>query len=192
MKISVYIATSLDGYIARENHSLDWLPGAGSETETGNDEQGHEDFGYADFMNSVDTLVMGKNTFNTVLSLAQHWPYENKQVIVLSTQLKQIPDHLANTVKVKNIPPKQLITELQTSGSQHIYLDGGKTIQAFLNAGLVNDLILTRIPILIGSGIPLFGKLEQDIKLQHLSSKSYENGLVQSHYKIIDPKPLIL
>lgn len=179
MKISVYIATSLDGFIARENGKLDWLPGSDGESDTSG-----EDYGYHEFMDSVDVLVMGRNTFETVLSFGIEWPYSEKRVIVLSSQPLQIPNDLPATVESSSCAPAELIQKLSEEGFQRAYIDGGKTIQSFLNAGLIQDMIITRIPILIGSGIPLFGPIDKDRKLRHVDTRTFENGFVQSKYEL--------
>ncbi len=177
MKISVYIATSLDGYIARENGDLDWLPGSDGQSDG-------EDYGYQQFMDSVDTLVMGRHTYEMVLSFGE-WPYGEKRVIVLSSQEIEIPAHLAVTVESSSSSPAKLVDKLHKSGAQHLHIDGGKTIQGFLNAGLINEMIITRIPVLIGSGIPLFGALDHDQKLRHIETSSFANGFVQSKYEVL-------
>lgn len=179
MKASVYIATSLDGFIARENGDLDWLPGS----QPGEGEGSAEDYGFQAFMDSIDVLVMGRNTYEMVLSFGQ-WPYGNKRVVVLSRSLTQISDKLPKTVELKSGSPSEIAKELQASGAKHLYIDGGKTIQGFLNAGLVQEIIITRIPVLIGQGIPLFGPVNEDLKLQHIETRSFENGFVQSKYQV--------
>ena len=181
MKASVYIATSLDGFIARENGDLDWLPGADGTPVEVNPEDG--DFGYQAFMDSVDVLVMGRGTFEKVQAFGV-WPYGNKRVVVLSSQLTQLPDDLPETVELKSGTPAAVFKELAESGAQHLYIDGGKTIQAFLNAGLIQELIITRIPVLIGSGLPLFGRVHQDVRLRHLETHAFSNGFVQSKYVV--------
>jgi dihydrofolate reductase len=178
MKVSIYIATSLDGFIARENGDLDWLPGSDGE-------MGHEDYGYQDFMDSVGVMVMGRNTYEQVLSFGK-WPYGEKQVVVLSSHLIPIPDELAKTVEVRSGDPTELVQGLGKTGIKHLYVDGGKTIQRFLRAGLINEITITRIPVLIGSGISLFGDLPKDIELTHIKTTSYENGFVQSKYAVIE------
>jgi len=178
MKASVYIATSLDGFIARENGELDWLPQPGDDAENG------EDYGYRAFMDSVDALVMGRNTYETVLSFGGQWPYGGKPVIVLSSGLVDIPESIASTVESTSDSPAELVERLSARGMNHLYIDGGKTIQSFLNAGLIRQLIITRIPVLIGSGIPLFGPLEQDIKLDHIRTRAFASGMVQSAYEV--------
>lgn len=174
MKVSVYIATSLDGFIARENGDLDWLP----EPEIEGD---GEDYGFQEFMDSIDTLVMGRNTFEMVISSGM-WLYRNMKVVVLSSNPVKIPGDLTNTVKVQSCSPSELVKQLSASGVKHIYVDGGKTIQGFLNERLVQQIIITRIPVLIGKGIPLFGPVIKDIKLQHIKTNSFPDGIVQSRY----------
>jgi dihydrofolate reductase len=186
MKASVYIATSLDGFIARENGDLDWLPGS-HEGESHGSENVEEDFGFQEFMDSVDVVVMGRNTYEMVqlvLSTGQ-WPYGSKRVVVLSSKLSQGPGDLPENVQVKSGSPAELIEALQESGAKHLYIDGGKTIQGFLKAGLIQELIITMIPVLIGTGIPLFGPLDNDLKLQHIETRSYPNGFVQSKYRVL-------
>lgn len=173
MKVSVYIAASLDGFIARKDGSLDWLP-AGSE--------GGEDFGYADFMSSVDHIVMGRNTFEKVLTFGG-WPYD-KKVIVLTSRDLTLPPELTDKVEALHLSPRELIHEMDSRGAKSIYLDGGVTIQHFLRDGLVNEMTITTIPVLIGEGVSLFGKLGKDIKLELIKSRSFKNGFVQNRYKI--------
>ena len=174
-KVSVYIATSLDGFIARKNGDLDWL--------NNGSEQGAEDYGYQEFMGCVDVLVMGRNTFEKVLTFDE-WPYGSKKVVVLSTGAPVIPDHLSGTVTSLSLPPTELVESLSAQGATHLYVDGGITILRFLAAGLVDELTITRIPILIGEGIPLFGSLDKDVKLTHIATRHFENGYVQSKYRV--------
>ena len=174
MKISVYIATSLDGFIARKDGSLDWLP-PGSE--------GNEDYGYAEFTSTVDHIVMGRNSFEKVLTFGE-WPYD-KKVIVLTSRDLTLPPELAGKVEPLHLSPRELAHEMDIRGAKGIYLDGGITIQKFLHEGLVNELTITTIPILIGEGLPLFGTVGKDIKLELIRSQSFKNGLVQNKYKIL-------
>ncbi len=178
IKTSVFIATSLDGFIARADGDLDWL----SSGESASTEQ---DFGYQEFMDSVDTIVIGRNTFEPVLTF-DTWPYSGKRVVVLSSGPKAVPPHLTDSVEWLSLPPQRLVERLASQGATHLYVDGGKTIQGFLNAGLINELIITRIPILIGGGIPLFGPLNHDIRLTHIATRQFENGFVQSRYRVAD------
>jgi len=179
MKASVYIAATLDGFIARKNGDLDWLPGSDGEPAAGDN-----DFGNKAFMDSVDVLIMGRNTYELVLSFGQ-WPYGSKRVVVLSNKLTRLSDKLPETVELRSCPAKELYNELQKSGASHLYIDGGKTIQGFLEADLINEIIITKVPILIGDGIPLFGPLSKDKRLKHLETLSFNNGFVQSKYEVV-------
>jgi dihydrofolate reductase len=174
VKISVYIAASLDGFIARKNGDLDWLPAG---------EVGGEDFGYAEFMSTIDYVVMGRKTFEKVLTFGG-WHYSQK-VIVLTSRDLTIPPELANKVEALHLSPRELVLEMDRRGAKSIYLDGGVTIQRFLCESLVDEMIITTIPILLGEGLPLFGKLEKDIKLELLKSESFKNGFVQNKYKFV-------
>jgi len=179
MKISAYIATSLDGFIARKNGDLDWLPGSDGTNDSG------EDFGFSEFMASVDVLVMGRNTFDLVLTFGK-WPYADKAVIVLSRQLSRLPKNTPDSVTLKSCSIDELCVELEQAGVKHVYVDGGKTIQNFLNAKQLDEITITRVPVLIGGGIALFGELENDIPLRHLHTIPFHNGFVQSKYRIIN------
>lgn len=177
MKISVYIAASLDGFIARENGDLDWLS-TPEITESG------DDFGFEEFMDSVDAIVMGRNTFDFVAA-SEQWFYGDKTFFVLTSREVQIPASFPGSIETYNGSPADLVDLLAGRGANHIYLDGGKTIQSFLKAGLIQQITITRIPILLGRGIPLFGHLENDLKLHHLETKTYPNGLVQNKYEVL-------
>lgn len=172
--VAVFIATSLDGYIARPDGTLDWLPPI---PETG------DDYGYHAFMADVDALVMGRNTYEVILSFGP-WPYAGKRVVVLSTSQPPVPAELATAVEVTAAAPEALLARLAAEGVRKVYLDGGRTIQGFLAAGLVDELIVSRVPVLLGAGIPLFGPLEHDIALDHLTTKAHPSGLVQSRYRV--------
>lgn len=177
-KCSVFVATSLDGFIARENGSIDWLEQANSVIPSG------KDCGYGEFFASVDALVMGRATFEQVRSFEQ-WPYGDKRVVVMSRHGVTIPDALASTVSSSSATPAQLVAQLAAEGLNHLYIDGGKTIQSFLRAGLIDELTITLIPLLLGSGRPLFGPLEQTLHLQHLATQAYPFGFVQHRYRIV-------
>ena len=177
MQATVYIATSVDGFIARENGSIDWLA-------DGDRSQSGEDYGYQTFIDSVDAIVMGRNTYEVVLSFGS-WPYADKPMVVLSSRQVDIPEHLATTVEWMDAPPRDIIRRLSERGYEHLYIDGGKTIQRFLWEGCIHRLIITRIPILLGAGIPLFGALPHDVRLRHLETRPFANGLVQSQYEAL-------
>ena len=180
MKASVYIATTLDGFIARENGDLDWLPGADGEPQIDGDTQ---DFGFDTFMDSVDVLVMGRKTFEKVLSYGK-WPYGKKRVIVLSGSLSHVPEELSGAVEIRSGSPQDIYTELNGKNAKHLYIDGGVTIQGFLTANLITEVIITTVPVLIGKGIPLFGPLAGDKQLKHMTTRSFANGFVQSRYEV--------
>ena len=177
IRFSVFIATSLDGFIARKNGDLDWLPGSDG-TASG------EDHGYQEFLASVDTLVMGRHTYELVLTFGE-WPYRSKKVVVLGSRFPKLLMRLAEGVEGTSASPAELARQLEASGSKHVYVDGGRTIQGFLQAGLIQDMTITRVPVLIGDGIPLFGPLAQDIRFRHESTRSFDSGLVQSRYQAI-------
>ena len=171
MKASVFIGTSVDGFIARANGDLDFLPAGGGEPH-----------GYDEFMASVDALVIGRKTFETVLAY-DHWPYGEKPVFVLSARpLAAGPPEAV--VERMTGEPADIVSQLATRGIGHIYVDGGITIQRFLRAGLIQRLIITRVPVLIGAGIPLFAEVPRDVLLRHVGTRQYASGLVQSEYVI--------
>lgn len=172
---AVFIATSLDGFIAREDGSIDWLNDANQTVPPG------EDCGYGEFMADVDVLVMGRNTFEQVLTFTP-WPYGSTPVVVMSRKGLELPSAVPLSVSVSSEHPAVLIERLNQQGVKKVYLDGGQTIQSFLAEGLVNRITVTTIPVLLGKGKPLFGSLPADVKLQHKNTKAYPFGFVQSEY----------
>src|SRR5947208_12673169 len=172
--VSVFIGTSVDGFIARPNGALDFLPPGGGEPH-----------GYDEFMASVDALVIGRNTFETVLPFPT-WPYGRKRVVVLSSQPLDLSAARGAVVEQMAGDPAEIVAKLAASGAHHLYIDGGITIQRFLRAGLIQRIIITRVPVLIGEGIPLFGKLPHDIRLRHVATRHYPSGLVQSEYQVVE------
>jgi len=173
MKTIVYIGTSLDGYIARKDGDLDWLV---QFEDSVND-------AYAEFIRKIDAVVIGRGTFEKVLTFPS-WPY-GKKVFVLSTGVKQIPDKLRGKVTVLSMKPRALLDYLSNEGFSNIYVDGGKVIQGFLREDCIDEMVITKAPVLIGSGIPLFGDLDHDLQFEHIQTKVFSNGLVMSHYKRI-------
>ncbi len=171
MKASVFIATSLDGFIARANGDLDWLPAGGGEPH-----------GYDEFIASVDALIIGRKTYETVLGF-EAWPYGEKPVFVLSSRALA-PAPAGAVVEHMSGPPAEIVSRLTARGIEHAYVDGGITVQGFLQAGLIQRFILTRVPVLLGAGIPLFGVTGRDIPLRHVATRQYASGLVQSEYLI--------
>lgn len=177
MKVSVYIATSPDGFIARRDGAIDWLNETNAVVPEG------EDCGFMAFMDSVDTLIMGRKTYEQILSFGQ-WPYGDTPVVVLSHNSIEIPSHLSDTVSHSTESPAALLKLLAAHGVKHVYVDGGSTIQGFLAESLIDEITITRIPVVIGEGIPLFAPMPRDIKLIHLSTTAYEFGFVQSRYSV--------
>ncbi len=172
MTVSVFVGVSVDGFMARLNGDLDFLPPGGGEPH-----------GYDEFMASVDALVIGRKTFETVLAFAV-WPYGKKRVVVLSSRPVDLSAVRDGVVEQMAGPPAEVVAQLAARGIEHLYVDGGITIQGFLRAGLVQRLIVTRVPVLIGEGIPLFGALPRDVQLRHVATRHFPSGLVQSEYRV--------
>lgn len=173
---SVFIGTSLDGFIARENGGIDWL--TRFDAVLG-------DTGYEAFFESIDTLVIGRNTYETVRDFGV-WPYEGKRVLVFSRTM-------ANGQATGVLEPltsihgslDDVVTTLNDSGARRVYVDGGQTIQTFLRAGLITDMIISRAPVILGSGIPLFGPLDHDIELSLTGIRQLNAGFTQSRYDVV-------
>ena len=173
MRTSVFVGVSLDGFLARKDDRYDFLtlnPG--------------EDNGYEGYMGTVDSVVLGRRTYEVVLPF-EEWPYGKRLVVVLSRTLKQISPPPNAVCELKNAPPKQVVEELERRGMKHAYIDGGATIQAFLREGLVHDITIGRFPVLIGEGIPLFGWLPRDVRLELRNSTSFPSGTVRSEYRVL-------
>jgi len=169
MKVSVFCGVSVDGFLARRDDTLDFLPADGGEPH-----------GYDEFMAGVDTIVIGRRTFEVVLSFGE-WVYPpDKRVVVLTHR----PIETAHPVELLSGTPAEVVARLEASGTRSVYVDGGVTIQDFLRAGLVHRLIVTRVPVLIGDGIPLFGPLAHDVRLRHVATRTFASGLVQSEYEV--------
>jgi dihydrofolate reductase len=173
LRASVFVGTSLDGFMARLDGKFDFLP-----------EGGGEEHGYREFMASVDTLVVGRNTYEVILKFAE-WPYPGKRVVVLSSRPLPAPPDDSIAVERMEGDPREISARLEATGSRHVYVDGGITIQRFLRAGLIQRLTITRVPVLIGEGIPLFGAVFADVRLRHLGTRTYASGLVTSEYEVI-------
>lgn len=172
MIASVFVGTSLDGFIARTNGELDFL-----------DAGGQEPHGYEEFMATVDAMVIGRKTYETVLGFGG-WAYGAKPVFVLSTR-PLAPAPAEAVLERMSGAPADIVSNLEARGIGHIYVDGGVTVQGFLKAGMITRLIVTRVPVLIGTGIPLFGPLDQDVALEHVATRTYTGGLVQSEYRVV-------
>lgn len=179
MKCSVYIATSVDGFIAKPDGDIEWLhnPEYAKAKLNGLD--------YDEFISTVDAIVMGRHSYEKVRTFG-FWPYENVPVIVLTSQLMPVPEELQKKAKVRfeNLTPAQLLTMLEREGYQHLYIDGGKTIQGFLQHGLIDEITITHIPLLLGSGIPLFGLIGAEIPLRLVAAAGSDNGFVQVRYEV--------
>ncbi|GAM55067.1 dihydrofolate reductase homolog [Vibrio ishigakensis] len=169
----VYIATSLDGYIADKNNDLDWLHQVPNPDGS--------DFGFAEFMDSIDALVMGRNTMEKVLSFGIDWPY-NKPVYVLSSKLTQAPEGLEDKIFPVKGTPEEITATLKEKGLNNLYIDGGKTVQSFLQEDLIDKLVITTIPILLGGGIPLFSDLEQPLQFKLEKSETLNDLLVKNTF----------
>ena len=177
-KCSVFIATSLDGFISRADGSIDWLEQANSRVPK------EEDCGYEQFMSTVDALVMGRHTFELARSFGE-WPYRQTPVFVLSRSMTSLPGSVPKTVHLCNEAPVTLVARLSGQGMKHLYIDGGLTIQRFLSDALIDEITITRIPVLIGSGRPLFGPLSADVCLEHISTRTFDFGFVQTRYRVV-------
>jgi dihydrofolate reductase len=171
MKLSVFCGVSVDGFLARPNHALDFL-------DTG----AQEPHGFEEFYGSVDVVVIGRRTFEVVLTFGK-WPYGKKPVIVLSSRPLDFSTVKGGVVEQMSGEPGEIVKQLKARGFKHAYIDGGITIQKFLAAGCINRLVITRVPVLIGTGIPLFGFVPRDISLRHIATRCYKGGLVQSEYE---------
>ena len=172
MTASVFIGTSVDGFIARPNDELDFLP-----------EGGGEPHGYTEFIASVDAIVIGRKTFEKVLTFGT-WPYGEKRVVILSSRPIDLSVVRGGVVEQMAGEPADIVAQLAARGVRNLYIDGGVTIQRFLRAGMIQRLIITRVPVLIGEGVPLFGALPHDVRLRHIATRHFPSGLVQSEYEV--------
>lgn len=172
MKTTVYIGTSLDGFIARENGEIDWLEKFADA----------EVFGlYNEFIKKIDVIVIGRGTFEKVLGFPS-WPYKMK-VFVMTNSIKEVPDTIKNRVTILSMKPSALLDHLSGLGFSNAYIDGGKVIQSFLQEDLIDEMIISKVPVLLGTGIPLFGPLYADLSFTHIQTTTFSNGLVSSRYE---------
>jgi dihydrofolate reductase len=171
----VFIATSLDGFIARPDGDIGWLLQRDDPAE---------DHGYPAFIADKDVIVMGRGSYEKVLSF-DTWPYD-MPVLVLSRELADapVPEVLKGKLRFSNLAPGDAMEELARQNVRRVYLDGGRLVQSFLREGLIADMVITTVPVLLGSGRPLFGELARDIDLKLVSSRSFPSGLVQSTYRV--------
>ena len=173
-KNSVFIGISIDGYIADRNGGLEWLDMIPN-TE-------NSDMGYIEFTSDIDALVMGRTTFETVLGFDVDWPYE-KPVFVLSTTLDEIPEsHQGKAFLVKG-SLVEILSQIHNQGFHRLYIDGGATIQSFLRADLIDELVISTIPVLLGGGSPLFSELPEHLEFELVETRTYLNQITQTHYK---------
>lgn len=172
----VFIATSLDGFIARQNGDIEWLLSR---------DDPKEDHGYHDFIKDMDGIIMGRGTYEKALTF-ETWYYE-LPVIVLSSSLSEedVPTHLKGKVQISSLAPQRIMSQLEAQGWKKVYVDGGQIIQSFLREKLISEMVISSVPVLIGEGRPLFGSLVNDIPLTHLHTQAFPSGLVQSKYKVI-------
>ena len=184
MKCSVFIATSVDGYIATPDGGVDWLQAAGDPSADMGDSA---DMGFADYLSTVDCMIMGRKCLEKIASFEltpEQWPYGDIPIVTLSNTLSAVPAGLPETVEIYIGPLDALIEQLETRGCRHAYVDGGTTITGMLELGLINEVTLTRAPVLLGAGLPLFGPLKRSIKLEDARSQAFPNGFVQTCYRV--------
>ncbi len=183
MKCSIFIATSADGYIATQDGSIDWLYTAGNPEI----EMGPVEMGFTDFIASVDCMIMGRKCMDMIASMnlsREQWPYGDIPVFVLSNSISEAPLNLRDKVEIYSGPIPDLLERLNNKGYQHAYIDGGATITAFLNLKLINQMTITKVPVLLGEGIPLFGKINSNIKLEESKAKAFPNDFIQIQYRV--------
>jgi dihydrofolate reductase len=176
VKTSVFCGVSVDGFLARRDDTLDFL-----------DAGGNVPHGFKQFFDSVDVVVLGRRTFDVVLTFGS-WPYGKKAVVVLSTGPLDFSSIKDGVVERMSGEPAEIVERLNAKGFRHAYIDGGVTVQRFLAAGVIDRLVVTRVPVLIGEGVPLFGPLPRDIVLRHVATRTYGGGLVQSEYEPGSPR----
>lgn len=184
MKCSVFVVTSADGYISTADDRIDWLESAGN-TEADMGE--HSDMGFSLFINSVDCMVISRKCMERISGFnlpPEQWPYGDTRIIVLSDTVKKVPDNLNGRVEIYSGDITELITQLESKGFSHAYVDGGITITAFLNLQLINEITILQAPVLLGEGKPLFGKIAKQIKLVNAHVYHYPNDFIQLKYQV--------
>lgn len=172
-KVVLYVAMSLDGYLAKLDGDISFLSCV---------EQKGEDYGYSDFSKSVDTVIIGRKTYDHVIEMGYDYPHQDKEVYILSRserQEKEFPKYFKGSLK-------GLVEELKARQGKNIYCDGGaEVINALLNEDLIDELIISIIPVMLGDGIQLFNRGRPENKLELINVKNFVKGLVQLHYKRI-------
>ncbi len=178
---SVFLGMSVDGFIARLDGDLAWLTGD-SEVGGAPDDGEGGDFGFGEFVAGIDALVMGRGTYDVIAPMDE-WPYQGKPVHVLSTTLEPGADERITVHRSFD----DAVAALSAAGYRRVYVDGGRTVHQFLRAGLITDLTLSRVPVLIGTGHTPFGELAADIKLEHVGTRTFAGGMVQTTYRVVSP-----
>ena len=184
MKCSVYIATSADGYIATLEGGVDWLHTAGNSDA---DMSNNPDMGFNNLIASVDCMIMGRKCMEVISSFnlsPEQWPYDDTKVYVLSNSMKEPPENLCGKVEMHSGDITKLINQLESNGYKHAYIDGGATITSFINLQLINEMIITTAPVILGEGIPLFGKINKSIKLSNSEVTAFPNDFIQVKYAV--------
>lgn len=184
MKCSVFIATSADGYIATQDGGVEWLDTSG---KTDVDLAEQSDMGFNRFISEVDCLVMGRGCMEKLASFnltSDQWPYGDIRVVAVSNSLKVVPENLKSRVELFSGDISSLLTKLESAGLKHAYVDGGAIITSFLNERLIDEITITQAPVILGSGIPLYGKLNQRINLENVQVTSFENDFIQIRYQV--------
>lgn len=170
----VYIATSLDGYIAKEDGNIDWLMNFPNPEKS--------DYGFSIFLERLDGIIMGRKTFETILGFKE-WPYAKPvPVFVLSNSLIELPDKFQGKAQIVKGELKAILARLADRGIKNLYIDGGLTVQNFLKEDLIDEMTITKIPILLGSGIPLFDRNCLELEFEHIETKVFNNMIVRSRY----------
>lgn len=184
MKCSVYIATSTDGYIATPQGDVDWLHSAGNQKA---DMSSNPDMGFLDYIASVDCMIMGRKCMEVISSFnltPEQWPYGNIKIYVLSHSVDKPPENLLEQVELYSGDILSLINQLNVNGFKHAYIDGGATITSFINLKLINEMTITKAPIILGEGIPLFGKINDKVKLENAQATAFPNDFIQVKYDV--------
>lgn len=174
-KIKLYIAASIDGYIARSDGDLDWLTKYPINPET--------NYGYDDFYKSIDTVIMGGQTYRDILNMDFVWPYKDKTTYVITRNSMGVKENIHFITE--NIVEE--ISKLREKKGQDIWLvGGGQLIAMLLASDLVDEMIITTIPVILGNGIALFPEQPKESQWELQDSMNYKNGVVQTKYKIME------
>lgn len=184
MKCSAYIATSVDGFIATKEGGVDWLHAAGNGKELKGE---NADMGFGAYLGSVDCMIMGRKCMETISAMnlsEEQWPYGDLRIIVLSNTLKVVPDNMEGKIELFSGDLFSLVESLNQKGFKHAYIDGGTTIQSFIKLKLLSEISITKAPVLLGDGVPLFGKLDQHIRLDQAQATCFENDFIQIKYRV--------